>query len=234
MLKYAVIKGQISVGEISMAVFHRVMNAPDKSTIPLLDASIRGESFKVQSLIDNGVDLNERDDYEWTALQLAAAYGQADIVSLLLRNGADPNLTNTQGRNALMYAAAFNHIEIVSELLTAGTDVNATSKDPEDVHTGETALMLAAWSGYVRVIRLLLAASADVNAKGGPLGGTTLHSALYEGHAATIEALLQSPSIDINQKDGSGKTPKERAIENQRTDIVRMFEEFEETRKSSQ
>lgn len=210
-----------------MAVFHRVMNAPDKSPIPLLDASIKGEIANVESLIDNGVDLNERDNYGWTALQLAAAYGHSDIVSLLLRNGADPNQTNAQGRNALMYAAAFNHINIASELLGAGTDVNATSMDPDDVHTGETALMLGAWSGYVRVIGLLLAAGADVNAKGGPLGGTALHSALYEGHAGAIEALLQVPSIDINQKDGSGKTPKERAIENQRTDIVRMFEEFE-------
>jgi uncharacterized protein len=131
--------------------------------------------------------------------------------------------TYFQGRTALMYAAAFGYTDIVRDLLAVGTDVNATSKDLDEVHTGETAPMLVAWSGYAQIIRVLLAAGADVNAKGGPLNGTTLHSALYEGHAASVEALLEASRINLNEKDGSGKTAKERANENNRTDIARML-----------
>jgi hypothetical protein len=137
-----------------MAVLHRVMNAPDKSAVPLLDASIKADAVHLESLISGGANVNEQDDYGWTSLHLAAAYGHTNVVKALLRNGADPNLTNAQGRNALMYAAAFGYSEIVKGLVTAGTDVNATSKDPDDVHTGETALMLAAWSGYVGIINM--------------------------------------------------------------------------------
>lgn len=215
-----------------MAIFHRVMNAPDKSPIPLLDASIRADLVKVTALINAGANVNEEDEYGWTALHLAAAYGHVEVVRTLLTNGADPNLRNAQGRNPLMYAAAFGHTQIVEDLIAADTDVNAKSKDPDDVHTGETALMLAAWSGYVGIITFLLAAGADVKAKGGPLGGTALHAALYEGHASAILALLAAPLVNINETDDSGKTVKDRAIENQRTDIVRMLEEFEKTRSS--
>jgi uncharacterized protein len=213
-----------------MAVLHRVMNAPDKSAVPLLDASIKADAVHLESLISGGANVNEQDDYGWTSLHLAAAYGHTNVVKALLRNGADPNLTNAQGRNALMYAAAFGYSEIVKGLVTAGTDVNATSKDPDDVHTGETALMLAAWSGYVGIINFLLAAGADVNAKGGPLGGTALHSALYEGHAEAIRALLAAPSINIKETNASGKTAKDKAIEIQRADIVDLLEDFEKTR----
>ncbi len=117
-----------------MAVFHRVINAPDASAIPLLDATIKGDLDKVKDLLGDGADVNEKDEYEWTALHLAAAYGHGEVVGWLLRSGADPNLRNTQGRSALMYAAAFGHSSIVSGLLNTGSDVNATSSDPDELH----------------------------------------------------------------------------------------------------
>jgi ankyrin repeat protein len=98
------------------------------------------------------------------------------------------------------------------------------------MHTGETALMLAAWSGHSEIIKLLIKAGADVNAKGGPLGGTALHSALWEGFVNSIRALLETPNIDLNKTDSSGLTPKEASRKMGREEIALMLEEAESGR----
>jgi ankyrin repeat protein len=195
-----------------------------------MDAVIKGDADNVNAVIAAGVNVNENDEYGWTALQLAAAYGHTQLVNRLLANGADPNMKNTNGRTALMYAAAFGHTSIVKALLTAHADTNAASHDPDDMHTGETALMLAAWSGHSDIIRLLIEAGADVNAKGGPLDGTALHAALWEVFANSIQALLEAPELDLSETDGAGLTAKEASREKGREEIAVMLEESEQSR----
>jgi len=95
---------------------------------------------------------------------------------------------------------------------------------------GETALMLAAWSGHSDIIRLLINAGADVNAIGGPLGGTALHSALWEGFESSIEALLEAPNLNLSATGRSGLTAREVARRDGRYEIARMLEEAESER----
>jgi len=63
------------------------------------------ETSKAHEMLSEGVDVNEQDDFGWTALQLAAVYGRKEIADVLLANNADPNIRNSVGRTALMYAA---------------------------------------------------------------------------------------------------------------------------------
>jgi uncharacterized protein len=238
-----------------MPILHRAIAVTNIGKTLLMDAVINKYSNKVNELIARGVNLDEQDEQGWTALQLAAAYGRVEFVNSLLasRPPADPNIKNGVGRTALMYAAALGYTSIVKALLAAGADPNATSHDPEDTSCldtsmtlpafnaashdpkdtddwaleGETALMLAAWSGHSDIIRLLIKAGADVNAKGGPLGGTALHSALWEGFANSIQALLEAPDVDLSQTDRDGLTVKEAARKMGREKIALMLEEAE-------
>ena len=218
-----------------MPILHRAIAVANIGKTSLMDAVIKGEGDRVKTLIAEGVNVNEPDELGWTPLQLAAAYGHVEIANTLLANGAGPNIKNSGGRTALMYAAALGHTAIVRALLTVGADPNAVSHDPEDTDTGEyawklegeTALMLAAWSGHSDIIRLLIDAGADVNAKGGPLGGTALHSALYEGFANSMQILLEAPNLDLSETDSSGLTAKEKARELGREEIAQMLEEAE-------
>ena len=189
-----------------MPILHRTIAVTNVGKTPLMDAIIKEDADQVNALIAKGINVNEQDEHGWTALQLAAAYGRGDIVDALLANKrADPNIKNSVGRTALMYAAALGYTSIVEALLTAGADPNATWLiDPENTTdetswmlAGETSLMLAAWSGHSDIISLLIKAGADVNAKGGPLGGTALHSALWEGFANSIQALLKAPKSGL-------------------------------------
>lgn len=212
-----------------MPFLHRCISVPNRSATPLLGAAIRGDAGEVKTLLVQGDDVNKQDQYGWTPLQVAAAYGHQEVVDSLLASRADPNLPNHHGRSALMYAAAFGHYSIAKALIDRGADVNARSQDPEPIsdHAGETALMLAAWSGWDEIIKLLLDSGADVNVVGGPLGGTALHSTLWEGHSGAAIALLQAPGIDLYLTDSRGKTPRQAAIEDGRTEIARLLEEAE-------
>ena len=213
-----------------MSFLHRAIGVTDVGKTPLMDAVIRGDSKKINELIAEGVNVDERDEFGWAALQLAAAYGHLEIVHILLENGADPNLKNTICRTALMYAAAFGHTPIVEALLAVRpnpANPNVASFDPKDIHTGETALMLAAWSGYSEIVRLLIEAGANVNAKGGPLGGTALHSALWENFPNSVQALLEAPNLNLGETDSDGLTAKEAARKMGREEIALMLEEAE-------
>jgi ankyrin repeat protein len=219
-----------------MPILHRAIAVTNVGKTPLMDAVIEGKIDRVNTLISEGVNVDEQDELGWTALQLAAAYGRVEIVNTLLANGARPNIKNSVGRTALMYAAALGHTGIVRALLAAGADTNAASHDPKDTGEdswtleGETALMLAAWSGHDDIIKLLINAGADVNARGGPVGGTALHSALWEGFASSIQVLLESPNLDLSQTDSSGLTAKEAARKMGREEIALMLEEAESAR----
>ena len=58
----------------------------------------------VRALIRGGADVNQSNGNGFTALMLAAAYGQSATVTLLLESGADPYQANTSGLRALDFA----------------------------------------------------------------------------------------------------------------------------------
>ena len=93
----------------------------------------------------------------FTALHLAAFFGQEDAAKVLLERGAEPNVV---ARNAtivvtpLHSAAAGAHAAIVKLLLEAGADPNARQPD------GFTALDAAQQNGDDESAEALLAAGA--------------------------------------------------------------------------
>jgi uncharacterized protein len=63
----------------------------------------------VKLLIENGADVNARQQQGFTPLQGAAGSGDLDIAKLLLQNGADPSACDEDGRTAADVAAAHEH-----------------------------------------------------------------------------------------------------------------------------
>jgi ankyrin repeat protein len=70
----------------------------------------------IQHLINNGADVNIRDNFGYTALIWASFYGHIDIVRLLIDAGADVNASANDGWTALAWAEWNNNTDIV-ELL---------------------------------------------------------------------------------------------------------------------
>ena len=123
----------------------------------LHDAVREGDTDLIEKLLENGADIEAKDQYGNTALTTAALYGRQSIVECLLDRGADIEAKDQYGRTALLLAAWQGHKSIVECLLDRGADIEA--KNPY----GYTALLLAAWYGHQSIVECLLNRGADVS-----------------------------------------------------------------------
>ncbi|WP_242342155.1 ankyrin repeat domain-containing protein [Anaeromyxobacter terrae] len=159
-------------------------SAPEEpGTTPLMMAAFRGDVAAARTLLERGVDVDERNPSGWTALMFAAGLppqwprhahfpGSPAVARLLIAHGASVDAQTATGRTALMMAVASERSEFVELLLDAGADANAADG------RGETALVMAAARGLEQVVGLLLRRGASVNAGRHPNGDTALMRAL--------------------------------------------------------
>jgi ankyrin repeat protein len=125
--------------------------------LDVFDASALGDVRTLDILLDLDpllVEAVAADGY--TALHLAAHYGQLDAVYRLLQGGAavDAVAANEGEVRPLHSAAAGGHVEVVAALLEAGADPNARQ------HGGFTALDAARQHGDTDMEQVLLAHGA--------------------------------------------------------------------------
>lgn len=104
-----------------------------------LKAVKEGEIVAVKELLDNGIDVNLRDENGMTALIQASSQGHTDIVRLLLERGAAVNARTKDGWSALMEAALYDFTDIFKLLVEHGADIHAITP------TGWTVTEFAAW-----------------------------------------------------------------------------------------
>lgn len=82
-------------------------------------------------LIDQGADVNAKNNDGNTALILASQLNKKELVELLLAKGADVNASNKRGQTALIAAAIQGQAEVLCPLLRKGALLDA--KDAEGV-----------------------------------------------------------------------------------------------------
>ena len=75
---------------LEVGVFILTVKGPATSS-SLIEAESMGDMEKMQTLLEQGTDLNAKDDDGYTALMMAPTYGHIDIVKILLEKGADVN-----------------------------------------------------------------------------------------------------------------------------------------------
>ena len=154
----------------------------------LILASKFGYIEVVKILIENGADINAKDNGGTTALMNASTeddYINYEICKLLIENGANVNDKDLQGANALIYASTFGNYETVKLLIENGVEINTQNKD------GYTALMEAAISDDEEIVKLLIENGADINIKNND-GKTALDFAEENDYKNIIELLKNS------------------------------------------
>ena len=117
---------------------------------PLMRAALDGDTESVKELINQGGDINQRDDNGRTALMFAVVNRHYETMKVLLEHGADVNARSNTGGTALMGAAMAGELSMVQALLDKGADLHATLSE-----TNESAATLAASHGYDEIARLL-------------------------------------------------------------------------------
>ncbi|MEM8933656.1 MAG: PQQ-binding-like beta-propeller repeat protein, partial [Acidobacteriota bacterium] len=108
-----------------------------------------GDVAQVKSLLERGVSVDAKTDFDCTALYFAANSNRTDVMRVLLDAGADVDVRdNSYGFSAVGMAAWLGHAEAVEVLIGAGAD-------PGDA-TG--ALFAAIGNGHLDVVEVGLKA----------------------------------------------------------------------------
>ena len=184
-------------------VRHKRINIRNESGESLLHVAVMKDNILVtQLLIENGSDVNARDQNGITPLHLT---NKLEIAKLLLENGANVKaLSNTKYNankwcNHQEYAIFWKSIDIVKLFLDNGADVDAKC------NCGTTTLHLAARNPYngIELAKILLDKGADVDNRNNK-GETALH--LHVKYSADIDMtkLLVDSGADVNAEDFDG------------------------------
>lgn len=153
----------------------------------LHDAALAGDVARVEALVTGApwaIDLLSPDG--WTALHLAAFFGNDAAVEVLLARGANARIMGRafEQNLALHAAAAGRRIgkAAYAKLIAATGDPDVLQKQ------GYTALMIAASNGFVVAVEALLEAGADKTRKL-PDGKTAADIARDRGHTELANLL---------------------------------------------
>jgi len=108
----------------------------ESSATPLMKAAWKGDTVKMNSLLTGTrgekvvEDINEQDEFGWTALRYAVRNQKADAARMLaVTFKADVNLASNSGRTPLMSAAGNNLEEMVKGLVNSGADITAVDNE---------------------------------------------------------------------------------------------------------
>jgi ankyrin repeat protein len=169
----------------------------------------------VQVFLSCGVDLEIRDDRNWTPLMVAAFHGNLDFTKLLIQCGARVSTQDKNGYTPLHWAAYNGHVDVIKFLIEKGAEPNTQSL------FGWTPLMQAATRGHLLACAYLIYRGADVNLTTTD-GWTSLHKAANNGHIEIVKLLLEKGANRF-AKYQDGNTPIDLAIKAEHLDIVELL-----------
>ncbi|MCA9743685.1 MAG: ankyrin repeat domain-containing protein [Deferribacteres bacterium] len=157
------------------------------TALTIFEATAVGQLERVKAALKNDASLLHAHSHDgWTAVHLAAFFGQTDILHYLIDAGAQINIgaKNEMKVLPLHSALANRQFEAAELLIRSGADVHAVQS------AGWTALHYAAAVGNAGAVQHLLAAGADRAARTDN-GQTPADIAGEKGHMLVVDLLRE-------------------------------------------
>jgi ankyrin repeat protein len=178
-------------------------------------AACLGDLARVKSFLEQGTDVDVKDEMGWTPLYWAASMGQEEVGEFLVGKRAQIDI-RTKGQRAPLHQVACSGAFRLAELLISkGADVEAQDKRKE------TPLHSAAANNHRQIAELLIEKGADVNAATAS-GRTPLHSAAMYGNKDVVTLLL-AKGADATIKDSRDRTAHDWAKLRGHTEVADML-----------
>ncbi|XP_008217571.3 uncharacterized protein LOC103318097 [Nasonia vitripennis] len=111
----------------------------------------------VRYLVDNGADINAKNDCGSKPIHIAAREGHTNLVEFFCERGQSVDEVGTCSRTLLHYTADAGQLEVAKYLIAHGADINANERN------GITALQLACFHEHQDIVNLLLESGARYN-----------------------------------------------------------------------
>lgn len=167
----------------------------------LSEAAARGDLAAVQSLIEQGANLEARDPARRTPLMIATRNNDVEVAAALIAAGADVNAKDNIRDTPFLYAGAEGRNAILKLILATG---RANLADTN--RYGGTALIPAAHHGHPEAVRILLGTAIDKDHVNN-LGWTALMEAVVLGdgepvYQEIVADLVRAGVRDIPDNDG--------------------------------
>ena len=170
---------------------------------------------KIQKLIANGVDINQRDSKGRTVLFPLVAKRKIDAVKLLLDSGIDLSIEDEYGKTVLADAVFRGDGMMIRYLLDNGASVN------EKNSSNRTILQDTALEGDYKTFRILMNYNPDFNIKDG-YNKTVLFDAVEGGNDNILKDVINNVD-EINLLDENNQTVLFSAVLKSDTQIAKTL-----------
>ena len=133
-------------------VFKTLSSSPiEPPQISIHEVARLGDLEGLKVVLQKKINIDSRDDCQWTALMRAAQNSHVKASLLLLSEGADVNAVDKGGYSVLTITSIYNNPEVIQHLINNGAKVNY--QDPE---MGWSALHWSAKEGHLDNVIVLL------------------------------------------------------------------------------
>ena len=198
-LSRAAVLCSLSLGVTPLSAQTLTVPGPDtQQGSPLADAARQGDRQAVQTLLNQGLDVNGAGRDGTPALHWAVRVDDQELVRMLIAKGADVNAVSRNGQAPIHVAVQNRHPDMVQTLAGAGANVEKADG------SGEPPLFIATRQDDADMVELLLMKGAQVAARDQRYGQTALMLAVREGHTALVRRLLKA-GADINAQSLPGE-----------------------------
>lgn len=210
-------------GEAGLSMLHWAVLNPECRVISASKGAVHGlrpqttqysDSILklVKYMVDHGLDVNARDDFDRTPLHFAH---DIEVVKYLVEHGADLSVRDDVGRTPVQHCS---DLKVVKYMVEHGA--NVSTKD----NSGVTMLHSVCCDSEhtsVALLEYLLGCGLDINAKT-KSGNTPLHYA----DSVKVVKYLVNHGANINAKNSCGATPLLEAAKYMNLELVKCLVEL--------
>ena len=207
--------------------FRRRMYAPEEKAylVSLISAIKEGAIHEVENLLNQEIDLTQKNEKGYNALHMACKRGNIWIVELLLNKKMNINQPSSDADRStpLLLAIKKRNLDLIKFLLESGASANQ-----KDNQTGETLLHFLANSPYftrnMKIPEVLIGYEVNINEKN--FSGDTALIITVKNKKWRMARLFLQNKANVNQKDSVNKPPLWYACINNDEKMVSLLLEY--------